>query len=60
MFGGTVDIDDENVIAVWVSSGRSSLEAAAFLRRVRDESCTSLIELLLQFVTIAVFWSLVV
>ncbi|VVB88204.1 DDE domain protein [uncultured archaeon] len=32
---GAVDLDDEKVIAVWVSFGRSSLEAAAFLKRVR-------------------------
>ena len=32
---GAVDIDDEKVMAVWVSFGRSSLEAAAFLKKVR-------------------------
>ncbi len=32
---GAVDLDDEKVIAVWVSFGRSSLEAAAFLKKVR-------------------------
>jgi transposase-like protein len=32
---GAVDIDDEKVIAVWVSFGRSSLEAAGFLKKVR-------------------------
>ncbi len=30
-----VDIDHEKVMAVWVSFGRSSLEAAAFLKKVR-------------------------
>ena len=33
---GAVDIDDEKVLAVWVSFGRSSLEAKAFLNKVRD------------------------
>ena len=33
---GAVDIDDEKVLAVWVSFGRSSLEAKAFLKKVRD------------------------
>ncbi len=32
---GAVDLDYEKVIAVWVSFGRSSLEAAAYLKRVR-------------------------
>ena len=32
---GAVDIDDEKVIAVWVSFGRSGLKAKAFLRKVR-------------------------
>ena len=32
---GAVDLDDEKVIATWVSFGRSSLEAAAFLKKVR-------------------------
>ncbi len=39
---GAVDLDNEKVIAVWVSSGRSSLEAAAFLKRVRDFCCGKL------------------
>ncbi len=30
---GSVDLDDEKVIAVWVFFGRSSLEAAAFLKK---------------------------
>ncbi len=30
---GAVDIDDEKVMAVWVSFGRSSLEAAIFLKK---------------------------
>ena len=33
---GAVDIDDEKVLAVWVSFGRSGLEAKAFLKKVRD------------------------
>jgi transposase-like protein len=33
---GAVDLDDEKVIATWVSFGRSSLEAAAFLKKTRD------------------------
>ncbi len=33
---GAIDLDDEKVIAVWVSFGRSSLEAAAFLKKVRE------------------------
>ena len=33
---GAVDLDDEKVIAVWVSFGRSGLEASAFLKKVRD------------------------
>ena len=33
---GAVDIDDEKVLAVWISFGRSSLEAKAFLNKVRD------------------------
>jgi transposase-like protein len=32
---GAVDVDDEKVIAVWVSFGRSGLEAKAFLKKVR-------------------------
>ncbi len=32
---GAVDIDDEKVMVVWVSFGRSSLEAAAYLKKVR-------------------------
>jgi putative transposase len=32
---GTVDLDDEKVIAVWVSFGRSGLEAMAFLKKVK-------------------------
>ena len=35
---GAVDLDDEKVIAVWVSFGRSGLEASAFLKKIRD-SC---------------------
>jgi len=35
---GAVDLDDEKVIAVWVSFGRSSLEAMIFLKKVRH-SC---------------------
>jgi transposase-like protein len=33
---GAVDIDDEKVMAVWISFGRSSLEAVAFLKKVRS------------------------
>ena len=33
---GAVDIDDKKVLAVWVSFGRSGLEAKAFLKKVRD------------------------
>ena len=33
---GAVDIDNEKVLAVWVSFGRSGLEAKAFLKKVRD------------------------
>lgn len=33
---GAVDLDDEKVIAVWVSLGRSGLEAKAFLKKVRS------------------------
>ena len=33
---GAVDIDDEKILAVWVSFGRSGLEAKAFLKKVRD------------------------
>ncbi len=33
---GAVDLDDEKVIATWISFGRSSLEAAAFLKKTRD------------------------
>jgi transposase-like protein len=32
---GAVDLNDEKVIATWISFGRSSLEAAAFLKKVR-------------------------
>jgi transposase-like protein len=32
---GVVDLDDEKVIAVWVSFGRSGLEAMAFLKKVK-------------------------
>jgi putative transposase len=32
---GAVDLDDEKVIAVWVSFGRSGLEAMAFLKKVK-------------------------
>jgi transposase-like protein len=30
---GAVDLDDEKVIAVWISFGRSGLEAMAFLKK---------------------------
>ncbi len=33
---GAVDIDDEKVIAVWVSFGRSGLEAKSFLKKIRS------------------------
>jgi transposase-like protein len=32
---GAVDLDDEKVIAVWVSFGRSGLEAKSFLKKVK-------------------------
>ena len=32
---GAVDLDDEKILAVWVSFGRSGLEAKAFLKKVR-------------------------
>jgi putative transposase len=32
---GAVDFDDEKVIAVWVSFGRSGFEAMAFLKKVK-------------------------
>jgi putative transposase len=32
---GAVDIDDEKILAVWVSFGRSGLEAKAFLKKVK-------------------------
>jgi transposase-like protein len=33
---GAVDIDDEKVIAVWVSFGRSGIEAKSFLKKVKS------------------------
>ncbi len=33
---GAVDLDDEKILDVWVSFGRSGLEAKAFLKKVRD------------------------
>ena len=33
---GAVDLDDEKVIAVWVSFGRSGLEAKSFLKKVKS------------------------
>ncbi len=33
---GAVDLDDEKVLAVWVSFGRSGLEAKSFLKKVRS------------------------
>ncbi len=33
---GAVDLDDEKILAVWVSFGRSGLEAKAFLKKVRS------------------------
>lgn len=35
---GAVDLDDEKVLAVWVSFGRSGLEAKAFLKKVEGLS----------------------
>jgi transposase-like protein len=32
---GAVDLDNEKILAVWVSFGRSGLEAKAFLKKVR-------------------------
>jgi transposase-like protein len=32
---GAVDLDDEKVVAVWVSFGRSGLEAKSFLKKVK-------------------------
>ncbi len=32
---GAVDLEDEKILAVWVSFGRSGLEAKAFLQKVR-------------------------
>ncbi|NJD76893.1 MAG: IS6 family transposase [Candidatus Methanoperedens sp.] len=32
---GTVDLDDEKTLAVWVSFGRNGLEAKVFLKKVR-------------------------
>jgi transposase-like protein len=31
-----VDLDDEKVIAVWVSFGRSGLEAESFLKKIKS------------------------
>ena len=33
---GAVDLDDEKVISVWVSFGRSGLEAKSFLKKVKS------------------------
>ncbi len=33
---GAVDLDGEKILAVWVSFGRSGLEAKAFLKKVKD------------------------
>ncbi len=33
---GAVDLDDEKVIAVWVSFGRSGLEAKSFLKKIKS------------------------
>jgi len=33
---GAVDLDDEKVIGVWVSFGRSGLEAMIFLKKVKQ------------------------
>ncbi len=33
---GAIDLADEKILAVWVSFGRSGLEAKAFLKKVRD------------------------
>jgi transposase-like protein len=32
---GAVDLDDEKILAVWVSFGRSGLEAKAFMKKVK-------------------------
>ncbi len=34
-----VDLDDEKIIATWVSFGRSGLEAKSFLKKVK-RACT--------------------